>query len=85
MPGRLDELRADIKALGQGSLDAAGSLRARLHRLAGSGGSFGFGALSAIAQEAERWLMAHPAPVEIADPHMFGVEQVIVLGSVAAD
>ena len=29
MPGRLDELRADIKALGQGSLDAAGSLRAR--------------------------------------------------------
>lgn len=64
MPGRLDELRADIKALGQGSLDAAGSLRARLHRLAGSGGSFGFGALSAIAQEAERWLMAHPAPAD---------------------
>ncbi|HEV7364922.1 MAG TPA: diguanylate cyclase [Gemmatimonadales bacterium] len=64
MPGRLEELRVDIKALSQGSLDAAGSLRARLHRLAGSGGSFGFSALSAIAQEAERWLMAHPAPAD---------------------
>jgi diguanylate cyclase (GGDEF)-like protein len=64
MPGRLEELRADIKALSQGSADAAGALRARLHRLAGSGGSFGFAALSAIAQEAERWLMAHPVPAD---------------------
>ena len=60
MPGRLEELRTDIKAMSQGSADATGSLRTRLHQLAGSGGSFGFAALSAIAREAERWLSAHP-------------------------
>jgi diguanylate cyclase (GGDEF)-like protein len=64
MPARLEELRADIKAMGQGSLEAAGSLRGRLHRLAGSGGSFGFAVLSAIAQEAERWLLAHPVSAD---------------------
>jgi diguanylate cyclase (GGDEF)-like protein len=62
MPTRLEELRADIEALHQGSAEAAGSLRTRLHRLAGSGGSFGFAELSAIAREGERWLQAHPAP-----------------------
>lgn len=64
MPVRLDELRSDIMALGQGLADAAGSLRTRLHRLAGSGGSFGFTELSAIAREGERWLAGNPASVE---------------------
>ncbi len=41
MPARLDELRADIAALGSGA-EAELSLRDRLHRLAGSGGSYGF-------------------------------------------
>jgi diguanylate cyclase (GGDEF)-like protein len=59
MPARLAELREDIVALGQGATDAAGSLRTRLHRLAGSGGSYGFSDLSAIAREGERWLTAH--------------------------
>jgi diguanylate cyclase (GGDEF)-like protein len=59
LPTRLEELREDIAALRQGSPDAAGSLRARLHRLAGSGGSYGFSDLSAIAREGERWLVAH--------------------------
>ena len=60
MPLRLDELRSDIVALGHATHDAAGSLRTRLHRLAGSGGSFGFTELSAIAREGERWLAANP-------------------------
>src|SRR4051812_32222570 len=56
MPVRLEELRADLKNLGDGGTEAAGSLKARLHRLAGSGGSFGFLDLSAIAREAEHYL-----------------------------
>jgi diguanylate cyclase (GGDEF)-like protein len=59
MPSRLEELRDDIVALHQGNPDAAGSLRSRLHRLAGSGGSYGFADLSAIAREGERWLAVH--------------------------
>jgi diguanylate cyclase (GGDEF)-like protein len=60
LPGRLEEIRADTLALGKGAAEAAGSLRIRLHRLAGSGGSFGFSELSAIAREGERWLATHP-------------------------
>jgi len=60
MSQRLDELEADIRALGDGSPDARRSLRDRLHRLAGSGGSYGFSELSAIAREGERWLAANP-------------------------
>ena len=64
MPVRLDELRSDILALSRASTDASGSLRTRLHRLAGSGGSFGFAELSAIAREGERWLAANPDSVD---------------------
>jgi diguanylate cyclase (GGDEF)-like protein len=64
LPAKLEELRADIVALREGATDAAGSLRTRLHRLAGSGGSFGFAELSAIAREGERWLAAHPSPAD---------------------
>src|SRR6185437_1142929 len=56
MPDRLEELRADVAALRSGGKDASLSLRSRLHRLAGSGGSYGFSELSALAREAERWL-----------------------------
>src|SRR5215210_5274849 len=61
MPDRLEELRADITGMRQGSPEAARSLKARLHRLAGSGGSFGFLELSAIAREGESWLVSNPA------------------------
>jgi diguanylate cyclase (GGDEF)-like protein len=60
MPARLEELRADITAMRQGSSEGARSLKARLHRLAGSGGSFGFLELSAIAREGESWLLSNP-------------------------
>ena len=64
MPLRLGELKADIIALGQGSPEAGRSVRDRLHRLAGSGGSFGFAELSAIAREGERWLASNPGSLE---------------------
>jgi diguanylate cyclase (GGDEF)-like protein len=56
MPARLQELRSDLAALSNGDDAAADSLKAHLHRLAGSGGSFGFLDLSAIAREAEHYL-----------------------------
>lgn len=62
MPERLEELRSDVATIREGNTEALGSLKARLHRLAGSGGSFGFLDLSAIAREAEDYLATNPAP-----------------------
>lgn len=59
MPARLEELRSDLAGFRAGSAGADASLKVRLHRLAGSGGSYGFAHLSAIAREAERWLVGH--------------------------
>ena len=50
MPERLEELRSDVATIREGNIEAVDSLKARLHRLAGSGGSFGFLDLSAIAR-----------------------------------
>jgi diguanylate cyclase (GGDEF)-like protein len=72
MPARLEELRADLGSIRSGEADATVSLRARLHRLAGSGGSFGFAELSAIAREGERWLATHSSSTETA-----GLEAII--------
>jgi diguanylate cyclase (GGDEF)-like protein len=71
LPPRLDELRSDIQRFASGSPEALGSLRARLHRLAGSGGSFGFAEISAIAREGERWLAANPGSAEAG--HLGGI------------
>jgi diguanylate cyclase (GGDEF)-like protein len=60
MPHRLEELRTDLKAMAEGDMDAAQSLSRRLHRIAGSGGSYGFTELTAIARDGERWLNANP-------------------------
>jgi diguanylate cyclase (GGDEF)-like protein len=61
IPARLDELRTDVAEFRAGSSQAAQSLKARFHRLAGSGGSYGFLELSRLAREAEQWLAAQPA------------------------
>src|SRR3954452_1292540 len=66
MPKKLDELRSGIAALGSGAADAEHSLRDGLHRLACSGGSFGFSELSGIAREGERWLAANPGSIDTA-------------------
>lgn len=62
MPARLNELRDDIASLRAGHRDAADSLRVRLHRLAGSAGSYGFRDLSMLAREGEQRLSRSPEP-----------------------
>jgi hypothetical protein len=59
LPDRLEELRADVAGLRAGTPEAGPALKVRLHRLAGSGGSYGFVQLSSLAREAERWLTAN--------------------------
>jgi diguanylate cyclase (GGDEF)-like protein len=67
-PGRLAELRKDMLAFRAGEPDAVSSLIRRFHRLAGSGGSYGFPDISEIARGGERWLKTEsPAPGEVAN------------------
>ncbi len=61
---RLGELRKDLAALRAGERDAAGSLKVRLHRLAGSGGSYGFPEISNASRVTEHWIIANPTPDE---------------------
>ncbi|MGH7559459.1 MAG: diguanylate cyclase [Gemmatimonadales bacterium] len=61
-PARMGELRKDLAALRAGEPDAWESLKTRFHRLAGSGGSYGFTPISTASREAERWLIANPSP-----------------------
>jgi diguanylate cyclase (GGDEF)-like protein len=61
-PARLGELRKDLAAIRAGEPEAVDSLKARFHRLAGSGGSYGFPAISEASREAEEWLGEHPTP-----------------------
>lgn len=58
---RLAELRADAAAFAAGHAAAIPSLRTRFHRLAGSGGSYGFPEIGRIAREAEQWVTSGPA------------------------
>lgn len=58
LPARLAELRKDFAALNAGEPDAADSIRQRLHKLAGSGGSYGFAEMSQVARNAELWVGA---------------------------
>jgi diguanylate cyclase (GGDEF)-like protein len=60
-PARLAELRKDLAAFLAGEPDAIESLTGRFHRLAGSGGSYGFDDISAISLEVEQWLRHTPA------------------------
>jgi diguanylate cyclase (GGDEF)-like protein len=63
-PERLEELRDDIAAFRALRPEAAASLRTRFHRLAGSGGSYGFPEISVVAHEMEQWMATKPAPGE---------------------
>jgi len=62
MPARLNELSSDIAEFRAGHRNAVDSLKIRLHRLAGTGGSYGFLEFSSIAREAEHWLARNPPP-----------------------
>jgi hypothetical protein len=57
---RLAELRADLTAFRDGSPGAVAALKTHFHRLAGSGGSYGFPDVSAIAKKTELWLGTGP-------------------------
>jgi diguanylate cyclase (GGDEF)-like protein len=59
---RMGELRKDLAAACAGEADAVASLKTRFHRLAGSGGSYGFPEITTASREAERWLGEHPVP-----------------------
>jgi diguanylate cyclase (GGDEF)-like protein len=63
-PDRLEELRADIAAFRALRPEAAASLKMRFHRLAGSGGSYGFPQISVVAREMEQWMATKPVPGE---------------------
>ena len=58
-PARMLELRKEYAAILAGERDAAASLKGRLHKLAGSGGSYGFPQISEIARRGENWLTAN--------------------------
>jgi diguanylate cyclase (GGDEF)-like protein len=64
LPALLAEIRNDIGTFRQGRGEATASLRTRFHRLAGSGGSYGFPAISEIGRETELWLATTPGSVE---------------------
>ena len=83
LPSRLEELRADVANLRSGKPDAGSALKVRLHRLAGSGGSYGFVRLSALAREAERWIAANAGSQEV-DPLDALLEQLTLAASDAA-
>ena len=61
-PARLAEFRKDVAAFRAGEPDASKSLLILFHRLAGSGGSYGFPEISEIGRSMERWLKSTPPP-----------------------
>jgi len=61
-PARLGELQKDLAAIRAGEPEALDSLRSRFHKLAGSGGSYGFPAITTASREAEEWLAEHSDP-----------------------
>lgn len=58
-PARMMELRKDFDAVLAGEPEAATSLKGRFHKLAGSGGSYGFPEVSEVSRKAELWIAAH--------------------------
>jgi HPt (histidine-containing phosphotransfer) domain-containing protein len=67
LPNALAELRNGIEALRRGEAAAAPLLKTGFHRLAGSGGSYGFPEISRIARAAEQLLVTNPAAETAAD------------------
>ena len=64
LPGMLLGMRGEIDRFRRGDQAVSASLTAHFHRLAASGGSYGFPGISAVARETERWLRTGPSPAE---------------------
>jgi len=60
IPGRLDEMRHAVVAFADGREPEGPPLAMLFHRLAGSAGAYGFGDVSAICRETEKWLGTNP-------------------------
>jgi diguanylate cyclase (GGDEF)-like protein len=56
-PERLADLRKDLASFRSGEPDALDSLRSRFHRLAGSGGSYGFPKVTEVARAMEQRIL----------------------------
>jgi HPt (histidine-containing phosphotransfer) domain-containing protein len=80
LPGSLLLIRSEIDRFRQGDAGAAVSLRTRFHRLAGSGGSYGFPAISALARETEQWLRTEPHAAEATrlDAAVTSLEEIVL-------
>jgi HPt (histidine-containing phosphotransfer) domain-containing protein len=80
LPGMLLLIRSEIDRFRQGDAGAAASLRTRFRRLAGSGGSYGFPAISAVARETEQWLRTEPPSAEAArlDAAVTSLEEIVL-------
>jgi diguanylate cyclase (GGDEF)-like protein len=63
LPKLFADLRSDVESFRQGQ-PVLPALRTGFHRLAGSGGSYGFPEISEIARAAERFVMTEPPPGE---------------------
>ena len=72
-PARLDELRKDLAAACAREPEAVASLRSRFHKLAGSGGSYGFQAITDASREGELWLLDNPEPEDAGFAWLGGV------------
>ena len=64
LPAMLLDIRSEIDRFRRGDEAVAASLETRFHRLAGSGGSYGFPAITTVARDAEQWLRLGPSPSE---------------------
>ena len=64
LPAQIAEIRDAIGAFREGHDGADDALRARFHRLAGSGGSYGFPEISSVAREMEHWVATRPPATE---------------------
>lgn len=61
-PSRLEALAAAVEHYAGGGADGADGVRRLLHQLAGSAGSYGFEAASALSRELEQWMRSEPPP-----------------------
>jgi HPt (histidine-containing phosphotransfer) domain-containing protein len=66
---------AELRAVKDGTPGALASLKTHFHRLAGSGGSYGFPEISTIAKEAELWIATGPTPDNAAVDRLGGTIQ----------